>query len=217
MEIIRLDNVSVGIWPKKIIDSVPFIIDEGEKVAIYGGDDNVKKIILLIMSAIFRPTLGKVEINGNNVLLKRSEVRKNMGIGEFEGINDFDDNSTVKENLVFVARALKMKEVNQSIINVLSLLELEDILNKKYYSLDYLDKSLVSLAAALINNPRILIITEPTKNLTLIEREKFWESFNKVIDGRTSVFSTRDVLEAEKYADRVFEFKGNRLNQVIKE
>ncbi|MDD4409337.1 MAG: ATP-binding cassette domain-containing protein [Candidatus Pacebacteria bacterium] len=216
MDLIRLENITIGVWPRKILDSVSISVKENEKVAICGGDDDMKKVTLLIMSAIFRPTLGKVEINGSNVLLNRSEARKCIGIGEFEGINDFDESSTLYENLHFILRSLKVGGGKEKIVEISSRVRIDNLLDKKYYALDYLERSKASLAAALINDPKLIILSEPTKNLTLKERAIFWKTCYKSIGNKALVFSTRDIVEADKWADRTFNFKGNRLLELTK-
>jgi ABC-type multidrug transport system ATPase subunit len=198
MNVIEVKNMSKSYGTFKAVDNISFSVSEGELFAFLGLNGAGKSTTINILCGILKPDSGEIRICDN--------IDSNAKIGVvFQG-SVLDDRLTVLENLESRAILYNLNKVQiKERINYLTdLLDLKDILNKKYKTLSGGLKRRVDIARALINNPKILFLDEPTTGLDPKSRIMVWNIINDLrIKFNLTVFLTTHYMEETKDASRV--------------
>ncbi len=185
----------------RAVDGVSFEINEGEIFAFLGPNGAGKTTTLEILQSLRKSTKGSVSVLGYDVSDNRDvqKLKKEIGVlpQDFNAI----DKLTVKENLSVIA---KMYDKHVDLKKLILTLDLEDKTNSKFEDLSGGLKQRLGIAGALVNDPRIVFLDEPTTGLDPRARRDVWqviESLKK--DGKTVFLTTHYMEEAEILADRV--------------
>jgi len=199
MSRIKLENVHKSYGHQKVLDNVSFEINKGEIVGLLGPNGAGKSTLMKIITGYIKPDEGKLtileeEISHNPVALKNH-------IGYLPEHNPLYLDMYVREYLQFVASVYKIN--SQRIEEVIKLTGLTPEAHKKIEQLSKGYRQRVGLAAALIHNPDILILDEPTTGLDpnqLVEIRQLIKNLGK---DKTLILSTHIMQEVEQMADRV--------------
>lgn len=189
-----------------VLKGASFYVRGGEAVAIVGPNGSGKTTLLLIASGLLEPDEGEVLLEG--LLLKRMlpEARRKIGM-VFQDPDDQLFNPTVYEELAFSLRQILPSEVEvrRRIEEVVEYFKLKEVLHRPPYKLSMGEKRKVALASALIYDPSILILDEPTVNLSLssvmMVRKVITEAKSL---GKAVVLSSHDSDFVVDVADRVY-------------
>lgn len=202
MNVIEVKNLSKSYGELKAVDNISFEVYEGELFAFLGVNGAGKSTTINMICNITKPDSGEIKICGNNLLT--SEAKKQIGV-VFQG-SVLDDRLTVLENLKSRAACYNLDKtyLKERLDYLTNLLDLSEILNKKYKTLSGGQRRRVDIARALIHNPKILFLDEPTTGLDPKSRIMVW----KVIDdlrknANLTVFLTTHYMEETKDANRV--------------
>ena len=195
LEVLELTKVFNG---KIAVNSITFNIPENLFVTILGPNGAGKTTLLNMIVGILPPTKGKIIIKGLDVWKNLDKVRKFIGfVPQEEGIwRDL----TVYENLMNIANyyGLPSREAKRRVLKILDLLNLKDYKNKIASKLSGGYKKRLSIAMALVHDPEILIMDEPTTGLDPSIRYEFLNFIkNLTKEGKTILMSTHIVEEAE--------------------
>ena len=112
-------------------------------------------------------------------------------------------NLSVKENLEFMAGVYKIKDKDIKINELIKMFKLEEVLKQKAKTLSGGWQRKVSIAIALINNPQILFLDEPTLGLDVIARKELWKIIESLKGKVTIILTTHYMEEAESLSDRI--------------
>ena len=195
LEVLELTKIFNG---KIAVNSITFNIPENLFVTILGPNGAGKTTLLNMIVGILPPTKGKIIIKGLDVWKNLDKVRKFIGfVPQEEGIwRDL----TVYENLMNIANyyGLPSREAKRRVLKILDLLNLKDYKNKIASKLSGGYKKRLSIAMALVHDPEILIMDEPTTGLDPSIRYEFLNFIkNLTKEGKTILMSTHIVEEAE--------------------
>jgi ABC-type multidrug transport system ATPase subunit len=197
--LIQVSNLIKKFGKLTAVDNITFSVKKGEAVAFWGSNGAGKTTVLRCLLGII-PYEGHIRINGFEVAKESKEVRKLIGFVPQE--ISFHDNLSVNETLEFYSQ-LK-KTTLQSIENWIERLGLKPHLSKTVKELSGGMKQKLALAIALLANPPILFLDEPTANLDMHSREDFLELLTILKQkGKTIVFSSHRLEEVISFADRV--------------
>ena len=187
------------------VDRVDLSIRPGEVFGLLGPNGAGKTTLLSMLCTIRKPTSGTAKVNGFDVILQRSQVRKSMGI-VFQDPS-VDAEMTGRENLQMHADlySVPVSEQKARMAAVLKLVELEDKadLFVKTYSGGM--RRRLEIARGLLHYPRILFLDEPTIGLDPQSREHIWEYIKELRkrEDMTVILTTHYMEEADKLCDRI--------------
>uniref|UniRef100_A0A8C3FRU3 ATP binding cassette subfamily A member 10 n=1 Tax=Chrysemys picta bellii TaxID=8478 RepID=A0A8C3FRU3_CHRPI len=189
---------------------------EGQITALLGHSGAGKSTLLNILSGLCPPSEGSAMIYKYKVseMEDLEEIRKIIGVCpqfniQFEVL-------TVKENLRIFAKikGIRLKEVEQEVQNVLTMLKIKDIQDCQASNLSGGQKRKLTLGIALLGDPQVLILDEPTAGLDLSSRYHVWSLLKEHKANRVTLFSTQLTDEADIIADRKAFISHGRLKCV---
>lgn len=200
----------------KALDGVDFNIKSGETVSIVGPSGSGKSTLMNLIGCLDSPTDGTIKIAGKDVTgLKESHLadvrRKNIGFifQRFHLIPTL----TVKENIELPSIFAKEKIVNGNLPALLDRIGLRDKQNLRSSMISGGDKQLVSIARALLYDPKVIIADEPTGRLEAKERDTVISLFRELADsGLAIVIATHDLSIAEE-SDRIIHLEDGKIVQ----
>lgn len=185
------------------LDDVSFDIKEGEIVALLGPNGAGKTTIVSIIGGYLLPTSGQVIINGEDVIKTRS--RDNIGVS-FGGDLGFYGRATAKQNMSFFADLAKIPHRKQKaeIERVLDIVNLKDDMNKKVQFVSKGMKQRMYIARALLGNPQLLLLDEPTDGLDVEIATNIRNVVKNLAQSGISILLTSHMMsEVEALSDQI--------------
>jgi len=173
MKILRILNLTAGYWRIPIIEDVCIDVDNGSVVALLGPNGSGKSTVLKSIMGFTKIFKGSIIYNGVDITGASATKLARMGISYVPQINNIFRSLTVKENLEIGAYTRK-NDLDKDIDVILEIFsELKTSLNNKADNLSGGERQLLAIARALISNPKLLLLDEPTaslspKNATLV-------------------------------------------------
>jgi ABC-type multidrug transport system ATPase subunit len=185
---------------------------EGEVLSILGPNGAGKTTLLRQITGELNPTSGTVRIKNVDLLLEPLKVKQSMGVIPQEGA--LFSHLTVQEHLYFFGRlkGLTRGVAHAQVEKCITLLSLQEYQRKKIKTLSGGTQRRVFIALALLGNPPILVLDEPTAGLDPAARRDVWDIINNVKKwGRTVILTTHYLEEAELLSDRIGILKRGEL------
>ena len=186
-------------------------IHQGELFSLLGVNGAEKTTTIKMLTCITKPTDGDAFIGGYSVTKQPEQVKRLIGVSPQE--TAVAPNLSVKENLELMCGIHGFtKEKNEAKINELTeQFALESILNRKAGKLSGGWQRRVSIAMALISEPKILFLDEPTLGLDVIARHELWDMIRSLKGKVTIILTTHYMEEAESLSDRIGIMKDGNL------
>ncbi|MGD6959297.1 ABC transporter ATP-binding protein [Rossellomorea aquimaris] len=195
--IIQLKGLSKSFGSQEVLKSVSLNIQKGDIYGLLGPSGSGKTTLIKLMIGLETPSTGSVTFKGNK--LKANELYPS--IGYMAQSDALYDELTAKENLSFMASlyGLKTAERKEQIEKVMTTVDLLDHLYKPVHQFSGGMKRRLSLAIALLHEPEVLFLDEPTVGIDPVLRKEIWDSFHRLKEeGRTLVITTHVMDEAER-------------------
>ena len=194
---------------------ISFELRPGEALALLGANGAGKSTLLRILATLLLPTSGRAEIAGHDAVLEPHAVRRQLGYHAGSDIG-FYSRLTGRENLKFFGRLnhLSSKDAARRIAQLGQQFRLEEALDRQVRTLSSGTVQRLSLARALLHEPRVLLLDEPTRSLDAIAASEFRRFLKSEIlrSGNTSLlFASHTLPEVELLADRVAVIDAGRL------
>ncbi len=185
------------------VDTLELSINEGETFALLGVNGAGKTTAIKMLSCLVRPTSGTASVMGRDILSESLSVKELINVSPQE--TAVAPNLTVKENLELICALYGMdkatkKSRSREIMEKLSLLPVE---NKRAGTLSGGWMRRLSIAMALITEPKILFLDEPTLGLDVLARRELWELIESLKGKMTVILTTHYLEEAEALSDRI--------------
>lgn len=202
--IIKVDNLIKKYGDLTAVDDISFTVKEGDFFAFLGPNGAGKSTTINILCTVLDRTAGDIEVNGYKLGKDDEKIRNSIGV-VFQG-SHLDDLLTVEENIKVRASFYNVtgEEFEKRLENVAPMIGINDILNRRYGKLSGGQKRRVDIARALINEPKILFLDEPTTGLDPQTREKVWEVLSEIQKrNKTTIFLTTHYMEEANNADKV--------------
>ena len=202
--IIEINNLDKSFQDVHAVNDLSLRVKEGELFAFLGVNGAGKSTTISIMCGMLAKDGGKVFIDGKDVDKDMREITKELGVVFQNTV--LDAKLSVKDNLTSRAAlyGITGKEAKQRIAHLAELLEFKDILNRTFGKLSGGQKRRVDVARALLNNPKILILDEPTTGLDPEARKALWSVVTTLRkDQNMTVFLTTHYMEEAADADYV--------------
>lgn len=202
--IIEINNLDKSFQDVHAVNDLSLRVKEGELFAFLGVNGAGKSTTISIMCGMLAKDGGKVFIDGKDVDKDMREITKELGVVFQNTV--LDAKLSVKDNLTSRAAlyGITGKEAKQRIAHLAELLEFKDILNRTFGKLSDGQKRRVDVARALLNNPKILILDEPTTGLDPEARKALWSVVTSLRKNQNmTVFLTTHYMEEAADADYV--------------
>ena len=161
--LVSVNNLSKNFSSFEAVKEISFSINESEILGLLGPNGCGKTTTIGMMLGLLKPTSGEVIINGLNVENNRINLLKKMNF--ISPYIELPKKLTVKENLMVYGKLYSVNNINNRIDYLTETLRLSEFINKKTGELSSGQKNRVSLAKAVINDPDILLLDEPTASL----------------------------------------------------
>ena len=161
--LVSVNNLSKKFSSFKAVKGINFNINENEILGLLGPNGCGKTTTIGMMLGLLKPTSGEVIINGLNVEKNRIELLKKMNF--ISPYIELPKKLTVRENLLVYGKLYSVEKIKNRIDYLTETLRLNEFINKKTGELSSGQKNRVSLAKAVINDPDILLLDEPTASL----------------------------------------------------
>jgi ABC-2 type transport system ATP-binding protein len=154
-----------------------------------------------MLSTLILPTSGNIKINGLDINKDKQKIKEILNVSPQE--TAIAMNLSVKENLEFMAGVYQIKNPKEKIDELVKTFKLEEVLNQKAKTLSGGWQRKVSIAMALINDPQILFLDEPTLGLDVIARRELWSIIESQKGKITIMLTTHYMEEAELLCNRL--------------
>lgn len=189
-----------------VLKDATFNADKGEIVAIIGPNGSGKTTLLMVAAGLLDPSKGVVYIEERPLKEQLPKVRSRIGL-VFQEPDDQLFNATVYEELAFTLRQLinSVEEVDNKVKKIAKKFHLNAIINKPPYKLSIGEKRIVALASVIIYDPDILLLDEPTANLSsgpIKSIEEILQAAKK--SGKVIVIASHDVEFVASVSDRIY-------------
>ena len=220
--VVKVSNLVKIFDKRKIIKNISFDVSENSVVGILGKNGAGKTTLLGMLMGLILPSSGKIEILGEDLNIKKNEILKKINFQS--PYVDLPKKMTVEQNLYFYSRLYGIKNFKDIVNDLVDKLKMKDLINKSYGSLSAGQKTKVNLCKALINNPKLLLLDEPTASLdpeTSIFIREFLLKFQKK-NNSSILITSHNLDEIQSICSKIILLKygtvvsdGN-LNEILK-
>ncbi len=197
---IEVDTLTKDYGDLRAVNGVSFVVKQGEVFAFLGPNGAGKTTTVEIIETIRTPTSGKVSVLGMDVSSKKREIIPRIGVLP-QSFNSFD-RITVAESIRYYARLFGCKTTDvDGLMDLTGLREKRDV---QFKNLSGGLKQRLGIAIALVNDPEVVFLDEPTTGLDPHARRSVWEVLQGLkLKGKTVFLTTHYMEEAELLADTV--------------
>ena len=211
MEAIKTINLTKKYKDLIAVDNLNLQIKQGELFSLLGVNGAGKTTTIKMLSCHTKPTSGDALVGGSSIVDKESSVKSLIGVSPQE--TAVAPNLSVKENLELICgihgfskekRKLKIQELSEQF-------GLGNVLNKKAGKLSGGWQRRLSIAMALISEPQILFLDEPTLGLDVIARSELWDTIRSLKGKITIILTTHYMEEAEALSDHIGIMKNGKM------
>ncbi len=208
---IEVDHVAKQIGEKVIVQDLTFDVRQGEIFGFIGPSGSGKTSTIRLLTGVYAPTEGKIRVMG--VLPTHPSRRVQERLGYMPQLFVLYPNLTVRENLSFVASLYGMSPFGRRkrIDELLKFVELWEARDRLAENVSGGMQRRIELASALLNNPPLIFVDEPTAGIDPVLRAKFWEEFRRLRDQGRTIFVTTQYVGESEYCDRVGVIRKGRL------
>lgn len=210
-EIIKVAHLKKYFKEIKAVDDVSFTVYKGELFGFLGENGAGKTTTINMLCTLLAPTEGEVLIDGFQLGKEDEEIKRHIGVVYQD--NCLDDILTVKENLLLRGSLYEKDKtvLKKNLRHICQILDLTELLNRKYGKLSGGQKRRCEIARALMHTPDILFLDEPTTGLDPASRKSVWETVGKLQKemGMTVFLTTHYMEEAAKASHIAIMQKGH--------
>lgn len=183
------------------VNALDLAIDEGGLFALLGVNGAGKSTLIKMLSCLAKPTSGDARIFGHSIITEAHEVKKLINVSPQE--TAVAPNLSVRENLEFIAGIYGAKNPWESASREIEEMGLSSVAGKKAKTLSGGWQRRLSIAMALISEPKLIFLDEPTLGLDVIARRELWSVIKKLRSRTTVILTTHYLEEAESLSDRI--------------
>ncbi len=211
MEAIRIENLTKQYRDVVAVDGLTLSISKGELFALLGVNGAGKTTTIKMLSCLSAPTSGDAFLMGKSICTETSEVKSMIGVSPQE--TAVAPGLTTRENLELMCgvQGFGKEKREEKIGELVQLLSLQDVLNKKAGRLSGGWQRRLSIAMALIGEPQILFLDEPTLGLDVLARSDLWDLIRSLKGKITIILTTHYMEEAETLSDRIGIMRDGKL------
>lgn len=202
-KIIEVEDLTKTFGDFTAVDDITFTVNRGEIFGFLGANGAGKTTAIRMLCGLLRPTSGQAMVGGFDVYSQTEKIKKN--IGYMSQLFSLYQDLTVKENISFYAgiyglTVSQIKEKSTELINRLGMSAMADVL---VADLPLGWKQKLAFSVAIIHQPKIVFLDEPTGGVDPITRRQFWDLIYEAAEGGITVFVTTHYMDEAEYCDRI--------------
>lgn len=211
MEAIKILNLTKKYKDVVAVDDLNLTVSKGELFSLLGINGAGKTTTIKMLCGLTEPTSGDALLGGKSIINESGDVKKFIAVSPQE--TAVAPGLSVKENLDFICGVygFDTQKKTSKVLELINLLGLEKVANKKAGKLSGGMQRRLSIAMALITEPEILFLDEPTLGLDVIARSDLWEIIRSLKGKVTIILTTHYMEEAESLSDRIAIMKDGKL------
>ncbi|SDX13215.1 ABC transporter ATP-binding protein [Flavobacterium degerlachei] len=202
-KIISVQNLSKKFGDFTAVNNISFEVNRGEIFGFLGANGAGKTTAMKMLIGISKPSSGEATVAGFDVKTNSEMVKKSIGYMS-QKFSMYDD-LTIKENITFFGGiyGLSKSQIKEKTSKLIAELQLEEVANKLVGSLPLGWKQKLAFSVALLHEPKIVFLDEPTGGVDPITRRQFWEMIYAEAHKGTTLFVTTHYMDEAEYCDRV--------------
>ena len=203
MEAVKTFDLTKKYKEKTAVNKLDLTVHKGELYALLGVNGAGKSTTIKMLSCLTQPTSGDAELMGHSVVKESTTVKSLINVSPQE--TAVAAKLSVRENLEFIARIYgsNKKEAKEKAQNTIEKFNMDEIAKSKAATLSGGWQRRLSIAMALITEPEILFLDEPTLGLDVLARRELWHLIEKLKGKMTIILTTHYLEEAESLSDRI--------------
>lgn len=203
MSAIKINGITKKFGNKTAVNNLSLKIKEGELFSLLGVNGAGKTTLIKMLTCLLKPTEGEAFILGKSIITQRDEVKKLINLSTQE--TAVAPNLTVRENLKMIAGIYGMdkNKADAKVEEMIQKLSFGDYANQRSATLSGGWQRKLSIAMALITEPKVLFLDEPTLGLDVIARRELWKLIESLKGTMTVILTTHYMEEAESLSDRI--------------
>ena len=211
MEAIKTEGLTKKYRDVVAVDNLSLSVHRGELFSLLGVNGAGKTTTIKMLSCLTQPTSGDAFLNGKSICRDAAAVKSIIAVSPQE--TAVAPGLSVRENLELICgvHGFSKEKRNAKISELTELLELNEVIKKKAGKLSGGWQRRLSIAMALISEPEILFLDEPTLGLDVLVRSELWDLIRSLKGKVTIVLTTHYMEEAEALSDRIAIMKNGRL------
>ncbi|MBE5764730.1 MAG: ATP-binding cassette domain-containing protein [Clostridiales bacterium] len=211
MDAIKIENLTKNYKEVVAVDNLSLTVKKGELFSLLGVNGAGKTTTIKMLCCLTEPSGGDAFLLGNSIRTQKSAVKQVIALSPQE--TAVVPMLTAKENLELICGAYGIEKFKkeEQIKRLTKLLNLESVLNRKAGKLSGGWQRRLSIAMALISEPQILFLDEPTLGLDVIARSELWDIIRALKGKVTVILTTHYMEEAEALSDRIAIMKEGKL------
>lgn len=185
------------------VDEISFDVGKGEIFGFLGANGAGKTTAIKMLCGLLKPTSGEATVAGFSINSETAKIKENIGYMS-QKFSLYDD-LTVKENIEFYGGiyGLSREKISGKTAQLISELNLEKMKNSLTKSLPLGWKQKLALSTALLHDPSIIFLDEPTGGVDPISRRNFWRIIYEIAESGKTVFVTTHYMDEAEYCNRV--------------
>ncbi|WP_367754058.1 ABC transporter ATP-binding protein [Flavobacterium sp. WC2430] len=202
-KIISVKNLSKKFGAFTAVNAIAFEVNKGEIFGFLGANGAGKTTAMKMLIGISKPSSGEAIVAGYDVKTNSEMVKKSIGYMS-QKFSMYDD-LTIKENITFFGGiyGLNKTQIKEKTNQLIQELQLEAVADKLVGSLPLGWKQKLAFSVALLHEPKIVFLDEPTGGVDPITRRQFWEMIYAEAHKGTTLFVTTHYMDEAEYCDRV--------------
>ena len=208
---IQVDRLVKRYETAEAVSGVSFTLDHGETLALLGANGAGKTTTISMLLGLLLPSSGSITMLGEDMVRHRHRV---LGRINFSSpYVDLPRRLTVRQNLLFFARLYGLAKAKKRVAELSAQLDLEGFIDRPSGQLSAGQKTRVSMAKALINNPEILLLDEPTASLDPDSADwmrRYLKDY-QAHSGAAILLASHNMAEVERLCDRVLMMRAGRI------
>ncbi len=200
---IVITNLKKDYGSKAAVNNISLSIEEGKVFSLLGVNGAGKTTTIRMLTGLSRPTEGDIRIFDKDVKTELKEIKKLINLSPQE--TAIAPNLTVKENLEFIAEiyGCAKKQLKEKVCQCIEEFSLQEVENSKAKTLSGGWQRRLSIAMALVTEPKLLFLDEPTLGLDVLARRELWGIIKRLRGKVTVVLTTHYMEEAESLSDGI--------------
>ena len=203
-DVIEINNLTKKFGEKVAVDNISFSVHEGELFGFLGPNGAGKTTTVRCVSTLADITSGQVLVNGIDIAKNQTEAKKYMGVIQQQ--ISLDKDLTIRENMISHAmyHGMGKKEREERINELTEYFGLDEYLDKPVDALSGGWKKRAAIVCAMLHQPKVLFLDEPTTGLDINARRLLWDVVKRLnATGTTIVLTTHYIEEAQVLCNRV--------------
>lgn len=211
MDAIRIENLTKKYKDVIAVNNLSLTVQKGELFSLLGVNGAGKTTTIKMLSCLTQPTSGDAFLNGKSICKDSAAVKSIIAVSPQE--TAVAPGLSVRENLELMCgvHGLQTEKQNTKIGELTELLDLKTVIKKKAGKLSGGWQRRLSIAMALISEPEILFLDEPTLGLDVLARSDLWDLIRSLKGKVTIILTTHYMEEAEALSDRIAIMKDGKL------